>query len=86
MLQQKTLALDNDLDDMDAMMMNDNNDDLISDDEAMSEQLKASDKSPSWQAGVDPGANDNSLNIDTLANLNDTDIAARPCRNSVQVH
>ncbi|XP_017882419.1 UPF0454 protein C12orf49 homolog [Ceratina calcarata] len=81
--ERKTLALDNDLDDMDPMMINDNNDELISDDDALSEQLKASGKPPLWQmAVVDQGANQNALNME--ANLNDTDTVIHPCRNSVQ--
>ncbi|XP_076233135.1 SREBP regulating gene protein [Calliopsis andreniformis] len=76
--EQKKIALDNDLD---TMMMNDNNDDLISDDETLSEQLKVSGK-PLWQTG-DQDANDNALNIDAMLNLNDTDTTT-PCRNSVQ--
>ncbi|XP_076675164.1 SREBP regulating gene protein isoform X2 [Andrena cerasifolii] len=79
--EQKTLTLDNDLDDMDAMMINDNNDDLISEDEAISEQLRASGKPPPWQ---DQGANDNAVNIEAMSNLNDTDTVIHPCRNSVQ--
>ncbi|XP_043254173.1 SREBP regulating gene protein [Colletes gigas] len=80
--EKKTLALDTDLDDMDAMMINDNNDDLISDDDALSEQLRASGKPPLWQ--VDQGTNDNALNMEAIPNLNDTDTVVRPCRNSVQ--
>lgn len=68
------------------MMVNDNNDDLISDDEVLLDQLKASGKPPTWQATLDQEANDNALNIEAIPNLNDSDIAAQPCRNSVQVH
>ncbi|XP_076182902.1 SREBP regulating gene protein isoform X2 [Ptiloglossa arizonensis] len=69
---------------MDTMMINDNNDDLISDDEALSEQLKASDKPPLWQAALEQGTNDNVLNMEVVPNINDTDTVVRPCRNSVQ--
>lgn len=67
---------------MDAMMINDNNDDLISEDEAISEQLRASGKPPPWQ---DQGTNDNAVNMEAMSNLNDTDTVIHPCRNSVQV-
>lgn len=71
---------------MDSMIINDNNDDLISDDDTISEQLRASGKPPLWQmAIVDQGANENALNIEAISNLNDTDIV-RPCRNSIQVY
>ncbi|KZC10659.1 PREDICTED: UPF0454 protein C12orf49 homolog [Dufourea novaeangliae] len=82
--ERKTLALDNDLDDMDAMMVNDNNDDLISDDEVLLDQLKVSGKPPLWQAELDQEANDNALNMEAISNLNDSDIVTQPCRNSVQ--
>ncbi|KAK1133688.1 hypothetical protein K0M31_011480 [Melipona bicolor] len=83
--ERKTLALDNDLDDMDPMIINDNNDDLISDDDALSEQLRASGKPPLWQmAIVDQGANENTLNAEAMSNLNDTDTVVHSCRNSIQ--
>ncbi|KAF3420255.1 hypothetical protein E2986_06869 [Frieseomelitta varia] len=83
--ERKTLALDNDLDDMDPMIINDNNDDLISDDDALSEQLRASGKPPLWQmAIVDQGANENALNVEVMPNLNDTDDVVHSCRNSIQ--
>ncbi|XP_003394684.1 SREBP regulating gene protein isoform X1 [Bombus terrestris] len=83
--EKKTFALDNDLDDMDPMLINDNNDDLISDDDALSEQLRASGKPPLWQmAIVDQGANENPLNVEAVSNLNDTDTMVHPCRNSIQ--
>ncbi|CAL7947453.1 unnamed protein product [Xylocopa violacea] len=83
--EKKILALDNDLDDMDPMMINDNNDDLISDDDALPEQLKASGKPPLWQMAIaEQGANENALNVDAVSNLNDTDTVVHPCRNSVQ--
>ncbi|XP_003703979.1 SREBP regulating gene protein [Megachile rotundata] len=82
--QKNSLPLDNDLDDMDPMIINDNNDDLISDDDALSEQLRASGKPSSWQMAIDQGANENALNIDVMSNLNDTDTVVHPCRNSVQ--
>lgn len=68
-------------------MINDNNDDLVSDDDALSEQLKGSGKPPLWQmAIVDQGANRNTLNMEAMLNLNDTDTMVHPCRNSVQVY
>lgn len=72
---------------MDPMLINDNNDDLISDDDALSEQLRASGKPPLWQMGiVDQGTNENPLNVEAVSNLNDTDAMVHPCRNSIQVH
>ncbi|XP_076653474.1 SREBP regulating gene protein [Halictus rubicundus] len=82
--ERKTLALDNDLDDMDAMMVNDNNDDLISDDEVLLDELKASGKPPLWQATLEQETNDNGLNIEAISNLNDSEVVAQHCRNSVQ--
>ncbi|XP_078045164.1 SREBP regulating gene protein [Augochlora pura] len=82
--ERKTLTLDNDLDDMDAMMVNDNNDDLISDDEVLMDQLKASGKPPFWQATLDQETNDNQINVEVISNLNDSEVVAQPCRNSVQ--
>ncbi|XP_033331233.2 SREBP regulating gene protein [Megalopta genalis] len=82
--ERKTLTLDNDLDDMDAMMVNDNNDDLISDDEVLMDQLKASGKPLLWQATLDQETNDNQINVEAIPNLNDSEVVAQPCRNSVQ--
>ncbi|XP_034182691.1 SREBP regulating gene protein [Osmia lignaria lignaria] len=81
--ERKSLPVDNDLDDMDPMIINDNNDDLISDDDALAEQLRVSSKPSSWQMAVDQEVNDNALNMDIISNLNGTDTVI-PCRNSVQ--
>ncbi|XP_024873346.1 UPF0454 protein C12orf49 homolog [Temnothorax curvispinosus] len=73
--------LDNDLD-MDPMMINDNNK-LIPDDNTL-EELRASDKSPLWQVEIlDQAANDNTEDMDA-SNLNDSDVSAQTCRNSIQ--
>lgn len=79
--------MDSDLDDMEAMIINDNNDDMISDDDDVpSQQLKASGKPQSWGMDVpNEGGNENALGIDSPSNLNDSDTSDRPCRNSVQV-
>nr|XP_033331234.1 UPF0454 protein C12orf49 homolog isoform X2 [Megalopta genalis] len=69
---------------MDAMMVNDNNDDLISDDEVLMDQLKASGKPLLWQATLDQETNDNQINVEAIPNLNDSEVVAQPCRNSVQ--
>ncbi|XP_035737401.1 UPF0454 protein C12orf49 homolog isoform X1 [Vespa mandarinia] len=84
----RSIELDSDLDDMEGLIMNDNNnDDMISDDDVPSQQLKASGKPrESWGIDVpnEGGANDNGLGIDSPSNLNDSDTSNRPCRNSVQ--
>ncbi|XP_011647745.1 UPF0454 protein C12orf49 homolog [Pogonomyrmex barbatus] len=75
--------LDNDID-MDPMMINDNNEDLMADDNTFLEGLKASDKSLLWPIEVfDQAANDNAGNMD-MSNLNDSDVSAESCRNSIQ--
>ncbi|KAL6255049.1 hypothetical protein P5V15_013382 [Pogonomyrmex californicus] len=76
--------LDNDIDMMDPMMINDNNEDLMADDNTLLEGLKASDKSLLWPIEVfDQAANDNAGNMD-MSNLNDSDVSAESCRNSIQ--
>ncbi|KAL2748356.1 SREBP regulating protein isoform X1 [Vespula maculifrons] len=83
--ERKSTELDGDLDDMEAMIINDNNDDMISDDDVPSQQLKASGKPQSWGMDVpNEGGNENALGIDSPSNLNDSDTSDRPCRNSVQ--
>lgn len=82
-LQKGPTNLDNDID-MDPMMINDNNEDLIPDDNAL-EELRVSDKSPLWQVEIlNRAANDNAGNMDT-SNLNESDASAQTCRNSIQV-
>lgn len=66
------------------MIINDNNEDLMSDDN-MLEELRVSDKSPLWQMEIlNQAANDNTGNMDT-SNLNESDASAQICRNSIQV-
>lgn len=79
--------MDGDLDDMEAMMINDNNDDMIGgDDDVLSQRPKASGKPQSWGMDVVPneGGNENGLGVDSPSNLNDSDTSYRPCRNSIQ--
>lgn len=79
--------MDGDLDDMEAMMINDNNDDMIADDDVLSQRPKASGKPQSWVMDVVPseGGNENvGLGVDSPSNLNDSDASSRPCRNSIQ--
>lgn len=69
---------------MDPMIINDNNEDLISDDDIPLEQLKATGKPPFWQMEIlEQAVNDNAdLNI---PKLNESDSSNQPCRNSIQV-
>ncbi|XP_011861630.1 PREDICTED: UPF0454 protein C12orf49 homolog isoform X2 [Vollenhovia emeryi] len=67
---------------MDPMMINDNNEDLILDDNAL-EELRVTDKSPLWQVELDQAVNDNAGNMDA-SNLNESDASTQTCRNSVQ--
>ncbi|XP_011171817.1 SREBP regulating gene protein isoform X2 [Solenopsis invicta] len=68
---------------MDLMMINDNNEDLISEDNTL-EELRVSDKSPLWQMEIlDRAASDNAGNMDA-SNLNESDASAQSCRNSIQ--
>lgn len=84
--EKKISNLDNDMDDMDAMIINDNNDDLMSDYDTLPDQVRASGKPPLWQMAVlDQGGNDNPQNVD-LSNLSENDTVTHPCRNSIQVH
>lgn len=77
--------MDSDLDDLDPMMINDNNEDLIPDDDALTEQLRTSGKPPLWQMELlERAVNDNAASVDTT-NLNESDASTQPCRNSVQV-
>lgn len=68
---------------MDPMIINDNNEDLISDDDIPLEQLKATGKPPFWQMEIlEQAVNDNAdLNI---PKLNESDSSNQPCRNSIQ--
>lgn len=85
MLQKRSLSIESDLDDMDPMMINDNNEDLMPDDDTLSEQLRTSGKPPLWQMELlERAVNDNAASVDA-ANLNESDASTRPCRNSIQV-
>lgn len=67
-------------------MINDNNEDLMPDDDALAEQLKTSGKPPLWQVELlERAVNDNAANVDAT-NLNESDTSTQPCRNSIQVN
>jgi len=64
---------------MDHMLINDNNEDLMSNDNMFPEELKISDK---WQMEMNPAVNDNTgMDI-----FNESDISSQFCRNSIQVN
>lgn len=66
------------------MMINNNNEDLMPNDN-MLEELRVSDKSPLWQIEIlDQATNANVGNMD-VSNLNESDVSAQTCRNSIQV-
>ncbi|XP_011137982.1 UPF0454 protein C12orf49 homolog [Harpegnathos saltator] len=82
--EKRSLSIDSDLDDMDPMMINDNNEDLMSDDDVLSEQSKTSGKAPLWQMELlERAFSENAASVDT-ANLNESDASTQPCRNSIQ--
>ncbi|KAG7202109.1 hypothetical protein KM043_004778 [Ampulex compressa] len=54
-------------------------DDLIGEEDS---QLRATEKMPLWQVGVEDRGDDDGINLETNANFTDT--INRPCRNSVQ--
>lgn len=92
--ERRTMALDSDLEDM---IINDNNDDMISEDDLSFQRIKVSGKPQSWDMDVpneapnesqneiqNEGGHENALGIDSLANFNDSDSSNEPCRNSIQ--
>lgn len=61
------------------------NEDLMSDDDILPEQLKASAKPPIWQMEIlEQAINDNTANAN-VPNLNENDTSTQSCRNSIQV-